>query len=276
MNNNGFWQRLRFKYRISALNENTLNEVWHFRLSRMGLFWVLALLLLLTFGLMAVLIWLTPLKNYLPGYNGNIRQELLDDMARVDSLAVQADLQKQYLGIVRNVVSGEVQSDSVKSLDSLAVLQREQLLEARSAVTEEFMAQYEEKEKDNLTLFEAPISTPVFTLYRPVRGVVQRSFAPDNGIYGISILTPHKENICSVLGGTVVYAGRSLAGDWTLMVQHEGGYISLYRTMQRPLRKAGDKVQAGETLAMVEDGKPLWFELWSKGNPLNPEDVIGF
>ena len=37
-NGKSFLQRMRFKYKIAILNENTLEEVWRARLSKMSVF----------------------------------------------------------------------------------------------------------------------------------------------------------------------------------------------------------------------------------------------
>ena len=275
--NNSFFERLRFKFRVSVLNENTLGEVWHFRISRFGLFMAVIMFLVLTFALFALLIWYTPLRNYLPGYNGNIRQELVHEIARVDSLNTQIALQTDYLKVIQSVVSGEVLSDSVQPLDSLAVVrQREQLLEAKNSVTEEFISQYEAKEKDNLTMFEVQSSTPVYTVFRPVHGVIEQQFDKDENQYGITLRTPKNENVMAVLPGSVVYAARTIDNEWMIMIQHENDYISIYKNNKVLLKKVGDSVRAGESIAIVSDSQLFYFELWQKGFPINPEEIIAF
>ncbi len=39
-NGKSFLQRMRFKYKIAILNENTLEEVWRIRLSKLSVFFV--------------------------------------------------------------------------------------------------------------------------------------------------------------------------------------------------------------------------------------------
>ncbi len=273
---NSWWQRLRFKFRVSVVNENTLGEVWHFRLSRIGMFLWIVFLSLLSFALFALLIWYTPLRSYLPGYNENIRQQLISETVRVDSLESKLALQTEYLDMIRNVVSGEVETDSVRPLDSLSIQKPEQLLETRSAITDEFMAQYEEKEKDNLSLFDVQSSTPVYTLFRPVRGMVEQKFSMHDKTYAISIRTTKGEVVASVLTGTVVYEAHSLEYEWEVIVQHEGEYLSVYRNVKNLKKHVGESLQAGEILATVADNNIMLFELWQRGNPVNPEEVIIF
>mgnify|MGYP006969170650 FL=1 len=141
-------ERLRVKYRVSVLDELTLSERWHFRLNGWGAIVWIAILFLLALALFSLLILYTPIRNYLPGYSENIRQQLMVESARLDSMGTSLELQRQYLNVIKQVVAGEVESDTVQSLDSMQIIMREQLLEAKSEATAEFIAQYEAKEKD--------------------------------------------------------------------------------------------------------------------------------
>ena len=51
---------MRFKYRISVLDENTLEEAWHVRLSRLSIFLYVCVFIIVTFLILAVLIYITP------------------------------------------------------------------------------------------------------------------------------------------------------------------------------------------------------------------------
>ena len=100
------WLRLREKYRISVLNEDTLAEHWYLHLSGWGAIVVVAILFLLSLALFSLVILYTPVRNYLPGYSENIRHELVAESARLDSLGTSLELQRQYLNIIKQVVAG--------------------------------------------------------------------------------------------------------------------------------------------------------------------------
>lgn len=274
--NDSLWKRLRFKFRVSVVNENTLGEVWHFRLSRGGVFLWLFMLSVLSFILFALIIWFTPLKNYLPGYNENIRQQLISETIRMDSIESSIELQNRYLDIIRNVVAGEIDTDSIQPLDSLSLQKKTELLQNSSVITDEFIAQYEDKERDNLILLDIQTSTPVYTLFRPVNGVVEKHYSSTDNEQYVAIRTAANASVSSVLTGTIVYVNRSIDYEWEIIVQHEGDYLSIYRNLKMVVKKAGEIVQAGETIAIVADNKPLIFCFWQKGMLINPEEVIVF
>lgn len=268
------WRRLREKYRISVLDESTLTEHLHVRLNGWGAIVLVAVLFLLTMGQFSLVILYTPVKNYLPGYAEDIRQQLMQESARVDSLGTTLELQRQYLDIVKQVVAGEVHTDTVQSLDSMYIITREQLLEAKSEATAEFIAQYEAKEKDNLQLFHVVNTTPMLSFFRPAHGVILQSFSEQEKRYGVTIQTAENENITAVLAGTIVHVNYEIGNTYSIMVQHTN-YLSVYRNAVKALKKVGDSVQTGESIAIMGN-QPLLFELWKEGKAINPEEVIAF
>lgn len=268
------WKRLRERYRISVMDEQTLTDHLHIRLSGWGAIVLLALLFLLTLLLFSLVILYTPVKHYLPGYSEDIREQLVMETARVDSLGTSLELQRQYLSIIKQVVAGEVNSDTVQSLDSMYIITREQLLEAKNEATAEFVAQYEAKEKDNLQLFYVVNTAPVMSFFRPAHGVIIQPFSVQTNQYGVLIQTPENENTTAVLAGTVISVNYEIGNTYSMIVQHSN-YLSIYRHLSKVLKRVGDAVQIGESLAIVEGGQ-LWFELWQDGKAINPEEVIAF
>lgn len=257
------------------MNEETLMEAWHIRLSRLGVFTLFSLMFFLTLALFAVLIIYTPIRNVLPGYSESLRQQIITQSSQIDSLSTDLELQRQYLDIIKQVVAGEVNSDTVQSLDSLQLIMREQLLEAKNEVTEEFLAQYEAKGKDNLQLFDIQQTSPSPTLFRPVHGIVVQPYQPEKGRYNIELRTDKNENITTVLSGTLIHVNYEIDNTYTIVVQH-AQYISVYAHVGRVLKKVGDFVQAGETIGIVDSEKLLSFELWQDGHSINPQEVIAF
>ena len=273
-NKGKLWQRLRKRYRISVLDEQTLTDHLHVRLSGWGAIVLMALLFLLSLLLFSLVILYTPVKNYLPGYSEDIRQQLIEETARVDSMGTSLELQRQYLNIIKQVVAGEVHTDTVQSLDSMYIITREQLLEVQSEATAEFIAQYEAKEKDNLQLFYVANTAPVMSFFRPAHGVIIEPFSERAKHYGVLIQTPENENITAVLAGTVVSVNYEIDNTYSMVLQHSN-YLSIYRKLGKVLKQVGDTVQTGESIAIIQ-GQQLWFEIWQDGKVINPEEVIAF
>lgn len=78
-----------------------------------------------------------------------------------------------------------------------------------------------------------------------------------------------------------IHAGRVVFADWLrgagmlLIVDHGGGYLSLYGHNQTLLKAAGDQVKAGEAIATVgstggQDTPALYFAIRQQGQPSDP------
>lgn len=274
--NISLWQRLRDKYRISIINEDTLAEHWYLHLSGWGAIVVAAIIFLITMGVFSLIILYTPVKNYLPGYSEDIRTELMEESARIDSLGTALELQRQYLQIIKQVVAGEVESDTVQSLDSMQIIMREQLLEAKAQATQDFLLQYEEEEKNNIYLFETryDATSHIPSFYVPAKGIITTHFSEPNKQYSIHIKTTNQTQATAVLDGTIIHINHTIDDTYTLILQH-ANYLSIYNGIGRCLKQQGEFVTAGEIIGMLKN-ELLEFELWKDNKPINPEKLIAF
>ena len=263
------------KYRLAMLEDRTLREVFHIRMSALGAFSFLTIVFILLIVLLSVLIVYTPIRNILPGYSASIRQQLVDQSARVDSMQTTLVLQRQYLDAIKDLTAGEIRTDSVERLDSLQVVQRKELLEDKSEVIAEFVAQYEDKERDRLLLFDSPTDQRVQVLVRPVRGVVVQHADFTRHDFGVQVRTMKNETVSAVLRGAVVYINREMDNTWTIVLQHVR-YVSVYRHVGSVLKSVGARVEAGEAIGLTNGEQELMFELWKGGEPVNPEEVIAW
>ena len=278
-----FIQKMRFKYRVSILNENTLEESWHVRLSRFSVFMFVSTFIVFTFILLTILIFTTPISHYLPGYGetGN-RSNIIKESMRTDSLVKQVDLQEGYIDVVKGIIAGKMKPDSIASLDSIALKQRARILIEKSKREKNFVENFEKEEKYNLASIDTKPTENTYVFFRPTRGVISSSFDLAEQQYGINLITSPNESVLSVLAGTVVYAAFTFDYGWVIQVQHENNYLSIYKNNTRVLKRVGDQVKAGECIAITGDatgkkaGNQFYFELWKQGKPVNPEEVIIF
>jgi hypothetical protein len=278
-----FLQKVRFKYRVSVLNENTLEESWHVRLSRFRVFLYGSLFVIITFFILASLIIYTPFRYYLPDYGGSgDRAGVINNSMQVDSLLQQMHLQATYLEVLKEIISGDIHPDSTLTADSIPLKERAEVMMEKSKNEKEFVENYEEAEKYNLSSLASKEIENIYVFFKPAKGVLSSSFSMEDKHYGISILTAPNESVVSVLAGTVIYASFSFDYGWVIQVQHDENYISIYKHNTSLLKKAGDNVKAGEVIAFTGDdasrktGNQFYFELWKKGKPVNPEEVILF
>lgn len=116
-------------------------------------------------------------------------------------------------------------------------------------------------------------------LPRPVGGEVLGRFGaerPEGGLWrGIVLRSPEGTPVHAVAAGRVVYANW-LGGFGNIMIiDHGAKYLSVYAYNQSLLKRVGDVVAAGDTVATVgatggQVDSGLYFEIRHQGTPVNP------
>jgi len=131
-----FKQKLTDKYRLVVLNENTFEERFSLKLSRLNVFVLGGVFSVLLVSVTIVFIAFTPIKEYIPGYSSSKLK------AEAIKLTFDAEALKQKLAIIENytkalkpVLTGEITSEEI---DSLQVKARQSVIdESRLDATKE-------------------------------------------------------------------------------------------------------------------------------------------
>ena len=90
-------KRLRNRYRLVVMNDDTYEEVVTFKLSRMSVYVMLSSIFVLLVGLTVALIVFTPLKYYIPGFNDmKGGRELREMKYQVDAMNTRVKNLEQY------------------------------------------------------------------------------------------------------------------------------------------------------------------------------------
>ena len=102
-------KRLRNRYRLVMMNDDTYEEVVTFKLSRLSVYVTLSSIFVILVGLTVALIVFTPLKFYIPGYDDlKLGREYKQMKYRVDSLEQQLNFQTAYIENVKKVLKGDI------------------------------------------------------------------------------------------------------------------------------------------------------------------------
>src|SRR5690348_7810471 len=101
-------KRLRNRYRLVVMNDDTYEEVVTFKLSRLSVYIGLSTIFVVLVGLTVALIVFTPLKYYIPGYDDlKVGREYRSMKYRVDSLEKQVNYQAGYIENIKKVLRGD-------------------------------------------------------------------------------------------------------------------------------------------------------------------------
>jgi len=119
----------------------------------------------------------------------------------------------------------------------------------------------------------------------PARGTVTSPFgwrifsARPNYHTGIDIALPYRSQVMATGSGRVVGSGWQPGYGWCVLVQHAGGYSTLYAHLSDPLVALGDEVKPGDVIALsgssgMSTGPHLHYEIWKDGQLVDPRPYM--
>jgi len=116
-NANTTLKRLRNRYRLVVMNEDTYEEVVAFKLSRVSVYIALSTLFVVLVGLTVALIAFTPLKLYIPGYSDAKQvKEYKGLQVKADSIERTLIYKQQYIDNIQRVLKGELMKQDTTPL----------------------------------------------------------------------------------------------------------------------------------------------------------------
>jgi len=282
--------KLRSKYRLIIINDNTFEERFSMKLSRLNVIAVMAVAGFLIALLTLAIIVYTPARALIPGYSDQeARIQARTALDKADKLEAELLTTQVYLDNVRMVLNGEMRPDqipydSIQALGSDAgaqldftVSERDSALRASVAAEEKYNLKFDSNSGEERL---GDLSTVLF--FSPIRGKVSSSYSIGADHLGTDIVAPDDEPIKACLDGTVTFSTWTSTEGYVIMIQHSNDLLSVYKHNSVLLKKLGENVKAGDSIAIIgntgelTDGPHLHFELWHKGVALDPEKYLVF
>lgn len=245
------------RYRLTFVNDNTLNTVWTLRLSRARLWGLSALCVAAIIALIfCILVW-SPVSYLLPGYmRPDQRRTTVDNTLRVDSLLNVARQQQLYTANLFAILS-DADPDSAAATAPVSEI-TDTLMTATEA-ERAFVESWLEKERGNLSVL-----TPVLAegmMFRPpvIGGVMQ----PD----GTTFRAGAGSTVVAIQDGTVIDVRLDAStGRQALTLQHSNDFISVYSGLVDCSAAAGRSVRAGQALGRLGSEGELTLSVWRQGS----------
>lgn len=225
----------------------------------------------------------TFLRYTIPGYpDQSTKEAAIDNLLKIDSLERVIETWAFQIANIQRVVTGmdpllldtaAARTRTETTSDTIAYAKEDSLLRAMIKNEERFSLS---KGRRSITQIEGT------HFYPPVKGVIAQEYNPAADHPYIDIASPTNTTVCATLDGTVISAGWNDDTGYTIYIQHPNDIISVYKHTEKLLVKTGDKVTAGSPVALVGSaGSPstnvyLHFELWHKGEAINPAQYITF
>jgi len=278
----GFLDKLKDQYRLTIFNDSTFQSVWSMKLSRLKVFTFVSVASLIIVILVTFLISATGLREYIPGYpDAEQRQMMVDTALKVDSLEMELAKRDEFFKGIKAIISGNVPEDKIV-IDTATETYDVSFTEYNhdSIFQDNLLAEQLSLSIQNNTRKKTELSQMHF--YVPVKGIVTNHFNLSADHFGVDLVSDPNARISTVLEGTVIFSGWTLETGYVMYIQHEADLVSVYKHNAELLKSTGDKVKAGEAVAIIGNsgelstGPHLHFELWHRGNAINPEQYIDF
>jgi len=276
-------KKLLHKYRMVILNESTFEEKISFKLSRLNVFVTGTFFIIALIALTTLLIALTPLREYIPGYSSTrLKRQATELTYKTDSLMAVLNYTNKYLENVQKVLRGDIENNEINR-DSL--FERYKLDPSTvnlKPIQEDLQLRKEVELEDKYNLFERNTDNFGTVLFTPVTGAISQTFDADKKHFAVDVVAPKDAPVKSVANGVVIFSEWTASTGYVIIIEHEKEITSVYKHNGSLSKAQGDVVAAGEVIASVGNtgelttGPHLHFELWIEGKPVNPESFIDF
>lgn len=296
-------------YRVVIMNNDTFEEVSAVRLSLMNLYVSLSSIFVALTLIVVSIIVFTPIKKYIPGYAGSESgRAMLQMEEQLSTLQDLAAANETYIIDRFKFLNGRYEyEDAVINAQSTTPTADTTLEEDVSVIPEDTELRREVREGNVISRIDVPQSpqtlateggqTPLKTLSQsinsagqleqiyfisPLSGEISQGFNLEKRHYGIDITAPKNTAIKAAADGFVVASDWTLETGLTIVIQHANNVITFYKHNSLNLKKIGEKVKAGEAVAIIgntgeqSSGSHLHFELWFNGKAINPQEYIRF
>ncbi len=280
-------------YRLVVMNADTFDEVGAYNLTPLNLYVALSsLLLVFTIGVFMIVAY-TPLRKYVPGYGDVVqRQEVMALEEELRSLQKSLTAQMEYTENFRRILKGEVTTgDEVESrfvpaeeVEMEAVTLTEEEIRLRREMDLERVGKVAREGQSAIGIAAKNATRPLEQIFlvAPVNGEIRHPYDLGKNHLGVDILTPKNTAVKAAAEGVVFMSEFTSANGNVVGIQHGDDLVTFYKHNSELLKKVGERVRSGEAIAIsgntgtLSTGPHLHFEMWHRGQSVNPADYLSF
>ena len=278
-----FARKLLHKYRLVVLNEDTFEERFSIKLTRLNVFVLVSLSSIFLVAATTFIIAFTSLREFIPGYSSTkLKRQATELNYKTDSLQQVIALNEQYFASIKRVLTGDVKTVDFNRDSILEAAKNDSEIPSVVPTKEDSILRAKVDKEDKYNLFESAISASNFVLFPPVNGTISEAYNVKEKHYAVDIVVAKNTPVKATADGTVIFAEWTAETGYVVIIEHSYELISVYKHNASLTKEQGDLVKAGEVIAMAGNsgeystGPHLNFELWSRGYPINPTNFIDF
>lgn len=274
------WQaKLKNVYRFQIVDEKSYDVKLVVELNRLNVIVGTGLLLAFFTLLNFLLVAYTPLKQYIPGYGSSSgRKEVIKISMKAEELEEKMNAQQKYITNLQNILNDKVVIDAVKSNLKKSKVDTG-ILSIKSTDESRFVKDIE-KGLQNAELMESVRDSKTsilnnLELVRPVSGALITKFMPANP--SVTFSASANEEVKAALSGNVIFVENSVSNGAYIAVQAENQLVYILKNNSQLLKKTGNFVNAGETIAIAGKNNKSYvstLELWYRGKAIDASKFI--
>ncbi len=269
-------------YRIEVADNETHRSLFVFRKTPVFIVSLLVSTFLLIFTTVVLLFFFTPVKQLIPGYpSPQTREIAIMNAIKVDSLEREIQLWTLQLTNIQKIITGQAPINIDSLIKEDIVVQEitnihskdDSILRLETQKAERFSLNFQNLRVENIE---------GLLFFVPVKGIISEGYNEYAGHPYVDIATTEGAMAYSVLDGTIIATFWDDNTGYNIQIQHDNNLISVYKHNVKLFKEIGDKVTAGTPISSVGDigtlstGSHLHFELWHKGEPIDPTKYINF
>ena len=154
-----FTKKLLHKYRLVILNEDTFEERFAIKLTRLNVFVIVSLTSIVLIAGTTFLIAFTSLREFIPGYSSaKLKKQATELNYKTDSLQQVIALNEQYYASIKRVLTGDVKTVQFNRDSIIEAAGRDVAQIKLSASKEDSLLRNKVDKEDKYNLFESAIS----------------------------------------------------------------------------------------------------------------------
>lgn len=284
--------RWKHRFKVTVFDENSFSEIRVFRGTPRGWVWMAGGVLTLVVGLTYLTVAQTQLREWVvPGYVATqTREDMAATRALADSLTVMLQRNGQVVQALRHALAGDNRAieflqgagasdwrpsaEPFPDADTTALAAGPSETQLRNQVLAEDRFALQRRSERGGT------SSTGFR-YPPVAGTLSDELDLGIGHLGVDLAAAEGSPIQAVDDGTVLFSTYTVETGYTLVLQHRGERVSIYKHCASLLKTQGDLVAGGEAVGLVGNtgewtsGPHLHFEWWVQGRAVDPRPWLG-
>lgn len=266
------------RYKVVIEDETRLVTLKEFRFTRKAMPIMVVAAVVICIVVTFLLIAFTPLRRLVPGYlEEGDRKASIENIMRLDSLREMYVRDRAFLNNLATVLNTDRQpGDSAALMTNPSPMTADSLLPA-SRIEINFRKEMEQRERYNLSVL-APL-TAEGMMFSPVNDECVITNASRESTTA-EILLARDNPVCAIADGTVLATFNQGGSDgYSVIIQHQKGFVSRLSRLSTPLVEAGDRVDAGQAISLQQantgrNSHLITLQIWLNGKSVVPATIL--